>query len=118
MIDQHQPVGGQLDHVAVVADEDDRAVIAVQRLDQGLAGIDVEVVGRLVEDQQMRGVAGDQGQRQPRAFAAESLPTKVVALSPEKPKRPSWARTAAGVLPVMARVICSSGVSSPDNSST
>ena len=37
MIDQHQPVGGQLDHVAVVADEDYGAAIAVQRLDQRLA---------------------------------------------------------------------------------
>ena len=37
ILDQHQPVGGQLDHVAVVADQDDRAFIAVQRLDQRLA---------------------------------------------------------------------------------
>ena len=70
MIDQHQPVGGQLDHVAVVADQHDRAVIAVQGLDQRLAGVDVEVVGRLVEDQQVRRVAGDQRQRQPGALAA------------------------------------------------
>ncbi len=63
MVDQHQPIGGQFDHVAVVADEDDGAVIAIQGLDQGFAGVDVEVIGRLVEDQQMRGVAGDQCQR-------------------------------------------------------
>ncbi len=73
ILDQHQPVGGQLDHVAVVADEDDGAVIAVERLDQRLARIDVEVVGRLVEDQQVRRIARDQRQRQPRALAAREL---------------------------------------------
>jgi ATP-binding cassette subfamily F protein 3 len=43
--------------VAVVADQDDGAVIAVQRLHQRFAGVDVEVVRRLVEDQQMRRLA-------------------------------------------------------------
>ena len=73
VIDQHQPVGGQFDHVAVMADEDHRAVIAVERLDQRLAAVDVEMVGRLVEDQQMRRVARDQRQRQPRALAARQF---------------------------------------------
>jgi hypothetical protein len=118
VIDQHQPVGGQLDHVAVVADQDDRAFELVERLHQRLARVDVEVVGRLVEDQQVRRVAGDQRQRQPRALAARELPTRVVARLPEKPNRPSWALTAPGVEPFMARVMCSSGVSSEASSST
>ena len=36
-LDEHQPVSRELDHVAVVADDNHRAVIAVQRLDQCLA---------------------------------------------------------------------------------
>jgi len=51
MLDKHQPVGGQLDHVPVVADKDDRAFVAVQRLYECFPGVDIEVVGRLVEDQ-------------------------------------------------------------------
>ena len=38
----------------VVGDEDHRAGIVVQRVDQRLAAVDVEVVRRLVEDQQVR----------------------------------------------------------------
>ena len=56
-----------------MADEDDRARVIVQRLDQGFARIDIEVVGRLVQDQQMRRIAGDQGQCQTRPFAARQL---------------------------------------------
>ena len=59
--------------MAVVADQDDSAFIVVERLNQRLARVDVEVVGRLVEDQQVRRVAGDQRQRQPRALAARKL---------------------------------------------
>ena len=69
-IDQHQPVGGQFDHVAIMADQDDRARIVVERLDQRLARIDIEMVGRFVEDQEVRRIAGDQRQSQPRPFPA------------------------------------------------
>ena len=44
-----------------------------ERLDERLARIDVEVVGRLVEDQQVRRVVRHQRQRQPRALAAREL---------------------------------------------
>ena len=54
----------------VMADHNHRARIVVERLDQGLTRIDIEVVGRLVEDQHMRSLAGDQRQRQPRLFPA------------------------------------------------
>jgi hypothetical protein len=118
MLDQHQAVGGQLDHVAVVADEDDGAVIAVERLDQRLAGIDVEVVGRLVEDQQVRRIAGDQRQRQPGALAAGQLADQRRRLVARKTEAAELGADRAGVLPSIARVMCWSGVSSPCNSST
>ncbi len=72
-IDEDKPVGGQLQHVAVVADHHHGAGIIVQRLDQSLARIDVQMVGRLIEDQHVRGLAGDQSQCQPRPLAARHL---------------------------------------------
>jgi glycine dehydrogenase subunit 2 len=108
----------QFDHVAIVADQDDRARIGVERLDQRLARIDVEVVGRLVEDQQMRRIAGDQRQRQPRPLARPKACRPAFCARPGEAEPPSCARTAPGVLPSIARVMCSSGVSSPASSST
>src|SRR3546814_4993588 len=48
-VDEHETVGGKFEHVAVVADDQHRAVEAVQRLHQRLARVDVEVVGRSEE---------------------------------------------------------------------
>ena len=73
VIDQQQPIGDQPEHMAVVADHHDRAAKAGQRLDQRIARIDVEMVGRLVEDQNMRRLARDQRERQPRPLAARQL---------------------------------------------
>ena len=72
-IDQDQPVGGQFDHVTIVADQDHRTRIGIERLDQRLARIDIQVVGRLVEDEEMRRIARDQREREPRALAAARL---------------------------------------------
>ena len=56
-----------------MADQDDSAAIFVERVHQGFARIDVKVVCRFIEDQQMRGIAGDHRQRQSRAFATGKL---------------------------------------------
>ena len=56
-----------------MADQHDRALVHVERLDQRLARVDVQVVGRLVEDQHVRCVAGDERQCEARAFAARQL---------------------------------------------
>ena len=69
-VDQPQAVGDQLDQVAVVADDDDRTGELVDRLDQGLAAVDVEMVGGLVEDQELGRVEAHQGQGQPGLLAA------------------------------------------------
>ncbi len=68
----HQPeaVGDQFDEMRVVADEDDRAAVFGEGLDQRLAAFDVEMVGRLVEDDQMRRVDGGDQQAEPRLLAA------------------------------------------------
>ena len=68
-VDEDEAIGGHLEHVAVVADDQDGAGIVVERLDERLARVDVEVVGRLVEDQHVRRLPRDQRQRQPRALA-------------------------------------------------
>src|SRR3546814_12479817 len=54
----------------VVRDQHDRALELVQRLHQRLARLDVEVVGRLVEQQEMRRLAADAGEDEPRFLAA------------------------------------------------
>ena len=68
-IDQDQPIRSQFDHVAVMTDKDDGSRIIVERLYERLACVDIQVVGGLVQDQQVRRIACDQGQCQPRAFS-------------------------------------------------
>ena len=53
-----------------MADHDHGAAEAGQSLDQRLARLDVEMVGGLVQDQDMRRVPRDQRKRQPRPLAA------------------------------------------------
>ena len=57
-----------------MADDHHRAIIIVERLHQRLAAVDVQMVGRFVEDQQMRRIAGDERQRQPRPLATGHAP--------------------------------------------
>ena len=47
--DQPQAVGGELDQVRVVADQHDGALEGIDRLHEGLPGVDIEMVGGLVE---------------------------------------------------------------------
>ncbi len=71
--DQPQPVGDQFDQMRVVRDQQHRALEIGERADQRLARVDVQMVGRLVEDQQMRRVARGQRQQQPRLLAARQV---------------------------------------------
>ena len=54
-------------------DQNDRALVIVDRLDQRGAAVDVEMVRRLVEDQKMRPVEGRDAEQQPRLFAAREI---------------------------------------------
>ena len=56
-----------------MADHDHGAIVIVERLHQRLTRIDIKVVRRLIEDEQMRRIAGDQRQRQPGLLAAGHL---------------------------------------------
>ncbi len=67
-------------------DEHDGAAVLDERGGERALGDDVEVVGRLVENQQVGRVEQDLGQRQPRLFAARqnaNLLIDVVALKAE-----------------------------------
>ena len=68
--DQPQPVDGRFDQMAVMADEDDRAGELGQRPDQRLAAVDVEMVGRLVEDHQVGAAEGGEPEEQAGLLAA------------------------------------------------
>ena len=68
--DQPEPVGAGLDQMPVVRDQDHGAGIVVDRLDQRGAAVDVEMVGRLVEDEEMRPGEGREPEQQPRLLAA------------------------------------------------
>ena len=49
----------------IMADQNDGTLIVVQRMDQGLAAFDIQMVGRLVKDQDMRGVNGGHRHEKP-----------------------------------------------------
>ena len=59
-----------VDEVAVVRDEDQRAAVGRQRLEQDLLRVEVEVVRRLVEQQHVRGLEQHLREREPVALAA------------------------------------------------
>ena len=79
-IDQHEPIGDEPKQMTIVADHHYRAAEACKRLDQRLARVNVEMVGGLVEDQDMRRVAGDERKREPRPLAAGELVYRNVRL--------------------------------------
>ena len=63
-------VGQALDQVAIMGNEQDRAVELLQDRLQDLLRRDVQMVGRLVEQQQIGTRRRQQGQSQTAAFAA------------------------------------------------
>ncbi len=67
----HAPetVTDQPEQVAVVADQNDGAGIVSQRLSQGFAHIQIQMVGRFVQQQYVGSFPGQQRQSQARAFA-------------------------------------------------
>ena len=70
LADRPDPGGDLVDEVAVVGDEQDRAVEAGEHILQGLARVDVEVVRRLVQDQEIRLLQEEDRQGKPGALAA------------------------------------------------
>ena len=65
-----QPVRGCLHEMPVMTDQDDRALILRQCMDQRLAAVDIEMVRRLIENEEMRCMECSQRQQQSRLFTA------------------------------------------------
>ena len=84
----------------VVGDEQQRPGERRQRGLERLAALQVEVVGRLVEDQHVRARLDQDRQRQPARSPPDSPSSGFSASSPENRKRPSSARALPGVSPV------------------
>ena len=68
--DGGHPGGQGVHEVAVVGDEHDRALVVRQGVQQRPLGVEIEVVGRLVEKEKIRRAQEKTGQRQPASFAA------------------------------------------------
>ena len=82
----------RLEQRPVVGDEDDGALVLEQGVLERLAALDVEVVGRLVEDQHV-GTGGDEDrQREATLLAARDVGQLLVDVLPEKRKPPSRSR--------------------------
>ncbi len=82
--DEHETVADRAQQRAVVRHEHQAAFVVGQRPRQGVAHFEVEVVGGLVEQQQVRPPAHEQRQRQPRLLAAgERLDRRVGHLAAE-----------------------------------
>ena len=62
--------GEAVDEAAVVRDEQQRAFVAGERVDQRFRAVEIEVVGRLVHEEKIRRHHQQPGQRDPRALAA------------------------------------------------
>ena len=60
----------RVDQRAIVRDQEDRAVVGVERVLERLAALDVEVVRRLVEHEQVRAGRDERREREPAALAA------------------------------------------------
>lgn len=64
-----EPVCRRSQKMAIMRDKQKRAFILGKCLGQGFAHVEVEMVGRFVQEQQVRTFPDNQGERKPRFFA-------------------------------------------------
>ena len=70
VIDLKDPIDEAAQKVPVMTDQDDRSFKLLQGLKKDLPGMDIQVVGRLVEDQEVEGLGQEFGQDDPALFTA------------------------------------------------
>ena len=70
LLDRDRALGDRVEQRAVVGDEQDRAGKRLERRLERLAALEVEMVRRLVEHEQVRARGDDDGERQPPPLAA------------------------------------------------
>lgn len=88
VVHQIEIVRGGADQVTIVRDHNQRALKLNQRFGQRLTHVEVEVVGRFIEQQQVRALPDDQRQHQTRFFAAGETLCVFSDLITPKPKPP------------------------------
>src|SRR5690606_29691772 len=73
-------VGEPLDEAAVVGDDERRPCVELQRIFEGFAAGEVQVVGWLIEDEQVGAAADEDGKPEPPAFAVTEPPHRCADL--------------------------------------
>ena len=92
VLDRDDPLGDGVEHSAVVGDEQDRAR---KRLECGLEGFtafEVEVVGRLVEDEKVRSGRDDEREPEPPSLTAGELVDPLLVVVPAGEQEPAEER--------------------------
>ena len=84
VIDQPEPVGAGFDQKAVMRDQDDRTFIIIDGFHQCEARIDVEMVGRFIENEHMRAFKGRQPHHQTGLFATRQAGNRRIGLGAGK----------------------------------
>lgn len=69
-VHQIEVIGGGAQQVTVVGDHYHGTLEALQRHGQGVAHLQIQVVGRFIQQQEVWLLPGDEGQHQPRLFTA------------------------------------------------
>ena len=68
--DNPQLVSDGLNQMGIMADQNNRPLIVIQRMNKGLAALDIKMVGWLIQNQNMRRINGSHGHQKPRFLAA------------------------------------------------
>ena len=82
LLDCDRAIGDRVEQGAVVRDEQYRARERLERRLERLAALQVEVVGRLVEDEQVRARCHDDGEREPAPLAPGERGHRLLVLVP------------------------------------
>src|SRR5262249_36284287 len=104
VLDREGPMCDRIQERAVVRDQQDSARERLERQLQRLPAFEVEVVGRLVEQQEVRAGGDDQREREPPPLAAGELDDGLVLLLPAREEETAeqvlrlWALQAGGLL--------------------
>ena len=108
VLDREPPPGDGVDQRPVVRDQQKGAGERLERSLERLAALDVEVVRRLVEHEEVRAARDDERERQPAPLAARERGHRLlVCVPPEKRNRPSSVCASARRSPVAACVASS-----------
>src|SRR5439155_26197052 len=69
VLDEDDVLGHAIDEVTIVRDDDQSAGESLQRFFERLAGVDIEMIRRLIEEHQVSAEGHDFRERQPSAFS-------------------------------------------------